>query len=195
MIFNTNQQQGFTLIETLLAVLLLTTAIAGPLTIASRALNAAVVAKDQITAFYLAQDGMEYVRFLRDSACLTAGSQIDAGGCPVSDSNSWLSSLSACISTDGSTSCYLDSFANHPSTPTTCSGTCPVMQYVAANKMFNYNGTSNPSIQQFVRTVSIKYDPATNADEAVVTVRVTWTNLAGVTHAPITIRENLMRWQ
>lgn len=181
---------GFTLIETLLAVLLLTSAIAGPLTIASHGLTASITAKDQITGFYLAQDAMEQVRFVRDSNCLAAGS---SSGCPA---GSWLSGLGACISTDGSASCYLDSLATNPSVATACTGACPVMRYDATNNYFNYNSSMPATSQQFVRTVSIQNNPSgTTPDEAVVTVKVSWVDVADVTHPPVTIRENIFRWQ
>ncbi|MFA6502790.1 MAG: type II secretion system protein [Candidatus Paceibacterota bacterium] len=63
---------GFTLIETLIAVTILTFATAGPLYTASRALVAAEIARDQLTASYLAQEGVEYVRAMRDYEYLTA---------------------------------------------------------------------------------------------------------------------------
>jgi Tfp pilus assembly protein PilV len=180
---------GFTLIETLLAVLLLTTAIAGPLTIASRGLMAAVVAKDQITAFYLAQDAIEYVRFVRDTSCLTAGAQAVAGGCPRA---TWLSRLAPCISADGSVACVVDSIQDTICAYASC-GT--ELKYDTTNKFFSYTaGVELP--QHYTRRVYIKYDSAgTTPDEATVTVSVSWQDLAGVTHPPITIRENLLRWQ
>jgi len=58
---------GFTLIETLVAVAILGLAIVGPISIASNGLFTALYAKDQIAAFYLAQDAIEYVRNLRDN--------------------------------------------------------------------------------------------------------------------------------
>lgn len=186
-----NSMKGFTLVETLVAVLMLSLSIAGPLTIASKGLNATVVAKDQFISFYLAQDAMEYVRFLRDTACLTAGG--GANGCP---SASWLSSLTPCVSTDGSAACYFDSLGTNPSVTTACTGTCPVMAYDSTNKVFNYNVTAQNTPQQFIRTVTIKNDPAgSSPDEALVTVTVSWSDIAGVTHAPITIRESIFRWQ
>lgn len=185
----TSGRGGFTLIETLIAVLLLAISIAGPLTIASKGLTATLVAKDQFIAFYLAQDAVEQVRFLRDSACLSAAG--GAGGCPV---GSWLSSLASCVSADGSASCYLDSLGTNPAAPTGCSGACPVMNYDPANMVFNYNPVARPTPQYFIRTVKIQNDPA-SPDEAVVTVTVSWNDLAGVTHLPITVRENIFRWQ
>src|SRR3990167_9485995 len=79
-------KRGFSLIETLVAVLLLATAITGPLTIASKSFLVATVAKDQVTAFYLAQDAVEYVRFARDSNKLSgsdwlSGSVVDLDNC------------------------------------------------------------------------------------------------------------------
>ena len=179
--------RGFTLIETLLAVLLLTTAIAGPLTIASRGLNSALVAKDQITAFYLAQDAVEHIRFVRDSACLAATP--DATGCPAA---SWLSTLLAkCMPSGGNVGCYIDSIQN---TVEQCTGgACPALKYDASNKFFSYTAIGAVETpQNFVRTVTLT---TLTADEAVVTVSVSWRNLAGVTHPPIVVRENIFRWQ
>jgi len=57
---------GFTLIETLIAVTILTFAVSGPLYTAGRALVAAEIARDQLVASYLAQEGVESVRAMRD---------------------------------------------------------------------------------------------------------------------------------
>ncbi len=188
--------RGFTLIETLVAVLLLASAIAGPLTIASKGLSAALVAKDQITAFFLAQDAMEQVRFLRDSACLASGG--GAGGCAA---NVWLSSLSPCVSTDGVASCKLDSLGFSPANPVacdaaSCSASTDVLHFDSTNNSFNYNQSAPLSTQRYVRVIQIQNDPnGTAPDEAVVTVKVSWSDIAGVTHAPIIVREDIFRWQ
>ncbi len=64
--------RGFTLVEAMVAVTILAFAVAGPLSAASRALVAAETARDQLTASYLAQEGIEYVRAMRDDAYLNA---------------------------------------------------------------------------------------------------------------------------
>lgn len=67
---NSSKSYGFTLIESLVAIAILSIAVAGPLVTASRALVATEIAQDQFTASYLAQEGIEYVRALRDKEFL-----------------------------------------------------------------------------------------------------------------------------
>ena len=62
----TKSSKGFTLVETLVAISILMLAVTGPLYFASESLKAATYARDQITAFYLAQDAFEQVRKIRD---------------------------------------------------------------------------------------------------------------------------------
>lgn len=74
---NPSSSRGFTLIETLVAVTLLTVAIAAPIVLTSKSLAAAYRARDQITAFHLAQEAIETVRHVRDHNILliAAGNQ------------------------------------------------------------------------------------------------------------------------
>jgi prepilin-type N-terminal cleavage/methylation domain-containing protein len=187
--------RGFTLIETLVAVLILATAIAGPLTIAARGLSVALVAKDQVTAYYLAQDGLEYLRAKRDSACLSTSAPCSA------TANAWLSTVSAC---QGAT-CYLDSTENTGAvTPTACSGTCPVLNYDSTNKRFTYAGTNGTTILATIyrRTVLLTNGVGTNdcsntvghGCESTVTVTVAWTDVGG-TPRSVVISENLFNWE
>ena len=61
---------GFTLIETLVAVSFLIFAIIAPLTLVSKSLSSALYARDQVTAYNLAQEGIEAVRAVRDGNLL-----------------------------------------------------------------------------------------------------------------------------
>jgi len=61
-----DRDAAFTLVETLVAISILMMSVTGPLYYASESLKAAVYARDQITAFYLAQDAFEQVRKIRD---------------------------------------------------------------------------------------------------------------------------------
>lgn len=52
---------GFTLIEALIAITILTTSVVAPLSLASKSLVASGIAERKIVAYYLAQDAFEYV--------------------------------------------------------------------------------------------------------------------------------------
>ena len=71
--------QGFTLLETMVAVTLLTIAIVAPMSLTTQALGSAYYARDQITASYLAQEGIEAVRSVRDANILlnSVGTNVD----------------------------------------------------------------------------------------------------------------------
>ena len=58
---------GFTIIETLVAITVLMIAIAGPLVVASKGLNAALYARDQVIASGLAQESMEYIKSIKNT--------------------------------------------------------------------------------------------------------------------------------
>ncbi len=50
----------------MVAISILMLAILGPLSIVSKGIQNAAFARDQVTAYYLAQEGIDYIRFLRD---------------------------------------------------------------------------------------------------------------------------------
>lgn len=62
--------RGFTLIEAMVAVSIMAIAIAAPMYAASRTIAAAQLSAEKLTATYLAQEGVEYVRKVRDDAYL-----------------------------------------------------------------------------------------------------------------------------
>lgn len=61
---------GFTLIEALVAISILMISVAGPLVAASTGLQNSMYARDQIVAFYIAQEGIEMIRAVRDGNAL-----------------------------------------------------------------------------------------------------------------------------
>lgn len=170
---------GFTLIETLLAVLILAIALAAPLTIAAKALSAALISKDQTTAFFLAQDAVEYVRFKRDTNTLASGS------------SAWLSGIDTlCSGADG---CKVDSVKN---TIEACTGVCEALQFNETKGWYTYATSEGSDVIKksiFTRKVTLG-SVSSNSDEKSITVTVSWKDVGGVTRS-LVVRENITNWQ
>lgn len=63
-------QHGFSLVETLVAITILLLVIIGPLTISSSSVRSSAFASEQVTAFFLAQEGAELAQMARDQFAL-----------------------------------------------------------------------------------------------------------------------------
>ena len=67
-----NNQKGFSLVETLVALSILLVSLVAPLTIASQSLQNIFFAREQYTAMMLAQEGVEAMVLLQRSSMVTA---------------------------------------------------------------------------------------------------------------------------
>jgi prepilin-type N-terminal cleavage/methylation domain-containing protein len=72
-------KRGLTLVETLVAISILTIAVVGPLGIIGQALHSSYYTRDQVTAYYLSQEAIEYVRNLRDMQSINITNQYLSG--------------------------------------------------------------------------------------------------------------------
>jgi len=186
--------RGFTLVETMIAVTILTFAVAGPLFTASRALVAAEIARDQLTASYLAQEGVEYVRAMRDTEYLAA---YQTGGATVSETawSSFLSGSSAGSITQCRTStCTLDPSRNMESALVPCSGeTCSPL-YLTNGIYTTQSEISGAELTSFTRTIQA-VDVSTGGDVRDVRIvsRVSWS--FHETPYIVTVTSHLTPWQ
>ncbi len=177
---------GFTLVETMVAVFILTIALTSLLNLTSQSLFTARYARNEITANYLLQEVVDYVRNQRDS---TAFQQKDTGG-------GWLAFLDKlgkttnpyCFSAEG---CYFDvSNVTNPIIRACSSGSgCPSLMYDdsdLADRFYNYNSGSTSS---FKRTIVLD---DSNSDELSIKITVEWMN--GNSLRSRVLRMSLLNW-
>jgi prepilin-type N-terminal cleavage/methylation domain-containing protein len=169
---------GFTLVETLVAISLLTVAIVAPMGLAAQSLQSAYYARDQITAFYLAQEAIESIRAIRDSQVLqiaksSSGSSINLFG-PIPLSNQPFT---------------IDARKTDPGQAIAiCTGSCPPLQ--TDGTLYGYQ--SGWQDTYFTRTVRAAFVQGTQ-DEIRISVTVSW-KTAGIQARSFTISSDLYRW-
>jgi type II secretory pathway pseudopilin PulG len=106
-----NSSRGFTLVEALVAIMIFTSSILALVVLTGDSIGNVNYVKSKITANYLAQEGLEYIRNVRDTAILEAG-----GWTGVE------TALTYCfVDEDGDGSCQIDVF-NGSIAP--CDGSC-----------------------------------------------------------------------
>lgn len=173
-----NNQKGFTLIEMLFAVLIFSTSLVTLMTIAGKGISATLGAYDQASAQYLAQEGMEAVRNMRDTRFL--------------NQQPGLEFLAACDTSNSMPACYLvynDSLT--PPVLASCpSGGCPTIK--TANGGFVDNGTDS----QYTRTIiadPLAVDSLGNITMYRVSVVVNWTSRS--INRSIVLKTILTEWK
>jgi prepilin-type N-terminal cleavage/methylation domain-containing protein len=165
--------RGFTLIETMVAISLLTIAIVTPMSLASQSLSTAYYARDQIAAFHFAQEAIEAVRSVRDGHILNnalTGVQTDLlAGIPIGSPFT------------------IDTRNN---TIEVCGGVCPPLE--TDGTLYGYgDGGSAWIATRYTRTALATY--VDEPDEVRVAVTVEW-KTAGARTRSFTISENVYRW-
>ncbi|MBI2055632.1 MAG: hypothetical protein HYT42_01940 [Candidatus Sungbacteria bacterium] len=73
--------EGFTLVETIIALFLIVSALAGPFTLATRGIFSAKFSKNKLVALNLAQEGLEIIRQMRDTNILNGADWRGLGSC------------------------------------------------------------------------------------------------------------------
>jgi Tfp pilus assembly protein PilV len=172
-------RSGFTLIETLVAVSFLTVAIIAPMTLTQQSLSGAYYARDQITAYNLAQEGIESVRAIRDGQILAIsqsaqGEAIDLFG-PIPVNQDFI----------------IDGLDTNPETAMeTCPGACQNLQLSPDGTLYGYGAGWTPT--KFIRSLRASYVGG-STDEIQLSVTVSWETDAGQTRS-FSIYENVYRW-
>ncbi len=203
-----NYKKGFTLMETMVAIFIIMLAITGPMVFTQNALRAAFLSRDQSTAFFLAQDAIEYIKNIRD------GHVVDIVKSPIASPDGWLGDnggsygklIGYCLGKDNSSKgcsvntmededkivdCSLDS--NIGCINDTSLVSYEPLRYVdssGGSYFTNKSSEGNPSI--FAREIKMKTVEVGKEVEVTVTIR--WKSHEGVGTREIVVKENIFNW-
>jgi Tfp pilus assembly protein PilV len=172
-----SRHSGFTLIETLFSILIFSAALISLLAISSKGISATNEVKNETMAYYLAQEGLEVVRNIRDNNFLA----IQSGG-----SGAW---------TDG--------FLNNPDCSTTpchvvyTAGSVPTLAQNSgqlSNEIyFNAGQYANTGTEDTGFSRDITVAVGAGQDEYIITSTVNWQ--AKAIKKTVTLQTFLKKWQ
>jgi len=168
---------GFTIIESLIAITILVLAVIGTTSAIQTGISSYIFSKDQIVAFYLAQEGFEQIRNIRDENRL--------------EDESWLTGLAGDPSEpcNFGKACTVDPVQSN--TAIECDGgVCPVLQQDSNTGFFGYNSDPDWNDTIFTRKIMLTEVSPT---EISVEVTVDWSK--GLVDRQFKARENLLNWQ
>ncbi len=180
-----NKKGGFTLVETLVAISILMISIAGPVVFVGNGIQASRYAADQVTAYYLAQDAVEALRYLRDFNRIT---NVTSG---ATDWYIYDTDLIGCVGSF----CTIDTANVYLSPQDTLS-------YIASvgsiDQAYLYNGpdgfyTISVNLADRTKFKRVFQYSKISPNEVEVTITVSWTS--GVIPRSFQIKENLFYWQ
>ena len=183
--------RGFTLVETLVAVSIFSMSILALMSVLAGGISDIGYAKQKMIATHLAQEGIEYIRNMRDTFVLyDASSQVgwDAFNDKVAPTPTTL-----CASVNG---CYLSDtnidYSNH-SQPmalqmivTACGSFCPEFLYDNATGKYGIGSGSSSGFIPRIRVAIV------SPNEIKVFSTISWTQGSGL-HS-VTFSENLFNW-
>jgi type II secretory pathway pseudopilin PulG len=164
------KQEGFTVLESIVAIFVLSLSVSGAFSAVQQSLSQAIIAKDEIKAFYLAQEGVEIVknRVYSNQLDKIAGNPSTTwlmgtanDGCGIND---------VCM-TEAS-NLYLKRCPDATSASTW--GSCPFLNQdtLGSSPTFLYGYDSSWPTTNFKREIKLEL---LNSVEVLVTVRISWT--------------------
>ena len=185
--FFVKQNKAFTLVETLVAIAIFSTSLLGLMSVLASSISGTTYAKQKMVADYLAQEGIETIRNMRDSFVLYSTN----GQTGWTAFNTKLTG-SSCQSASG---CYynIDNiFSISPPQPMTkislaaCGVSCATLLYDSSSGKYNY--TSGVA-SGFVRKIQITQ---VSADDTRISSVVSWKQ--GSSNYNINFSEDLFNW-
>ena len=204
MIHSNIKNEGFTILETLVAITIILIAITGPLDIIAHSLKASYYSRDEVTAFYLAQEAIEYARNERDNNELNENAAV----------KDWLVGAvpAECLNDAGknpTNKCMLLQTTGGDYKYQKCGGTTCDIMYKNGEGIYGAENIGNVTPTNFTREIYFTKVPdesvptgsrdavwSTGMDrnEVVVTVNVYWDNSVGSGNK-FTLNTHLFNWK
>lgn len=179
---NNFQKKGFTLIESLVAVSIFSLSILALISVLATGIQDINFAKRKIIASYLAQEGLEHLRNLRDTYVLSQ----------TEDWTTFKVKINPCNSPDLSSGCYFV-FDEHSENNirntefSTCTNSiCPEMNYNTSNGRYYYGGGDSSGYHRKISTQEI------NPNEIKVVSTVYWNQGSG--QKSVSVSDVLFNW-
>lgn len=181
-------KRGFTLVETLVALFIFSISIMAVMTVFSQGISNTNYAKSKMTAEYLSQEGIEYIRNMRDTYVLYAADKTSAwgeftgklfsqenrceNGCGFDSDESLLNT--------GQLS-FIKDIRMFP-----CDNKCQNFSYNSATGQFDFSGDASTT---FARTIRVNKIDDNNLK---ITSEVTFS--AGSSTGTVSLSEDLSNW-
>ena len=187
-------KNGFTLLETIVALSVILAAVVGPVTLITRGILNFGFSKNKLIALNLAQEGLELVREVRENNIICDGLNGPAswdwfkdpsGGGPINSGD---------FEMDPTQIVTIDCGASSIATPRVSLFTDSKLYLDPANGIYSYGGAPNTI---FARKITIEKPPADGAipanDQRDIVSTVSWTE-RGIARE-INLRERLYNWR
>ena len=204
---NREARRGFTLIEAMVAISIFTVSILGLMSVLSRGLSDTGYAKRKVIASYLAQEGIEYMRNLRDTYVINFDPNDPTAGWNAFKVKIGANNNTLCANTNNF-GCY---FTIDPPpigsmntlTPQSCTssdGRCTNaaahILYHSITGKYNYTGGADATDSGFTRSIRvtvISNPNIPNSNELKISSTVYWTQGSGIYQ--LAFSENLLNWK
>lgn len=181
------KQAGFTVLESIVAIFILSLSISGVFSAVQQSLSQATLSKEEVKAFYLAQEAVEIIRNKRDSNQLR---RINTGA------GDWLDGIATvCTFSSGSQKNLCTVNATNLGI-FNCGGAwaqCPVLRQDDNSFVYGYD-SSDPATN-FTREIfleKVRDDAFGNPAEIAVNVNIKWTK--GVITRNFKVKTYLLNW-
>lgn len=178
---NIDGTRGFTLIEALVAIVILITAVTATFTAVQSGIQSSIQAKNQITAFYLAQEAVEFVRNKRDQNSIAGAN--------------WLTGIASAASDPcyPGKACSVDVVNNALAACSSGPGSCSNLTQdtnPSSSTYGLYSMDSSWTTTGFSREVEVE---VYSADQAQLTVTIGWS--IGPFNRTFVVEEIIANWQ